>query len=128
MEARVRVAVVDDEESVRTALKRFLGGYGFDVVVFGSGEEFLGWLSSNRPTCAVLDVHMPGMTGLEIHERVKQMGVGVPCIVLTADGTMRDAALAGGAAGFVGKLADGRELLVAIRAATRGKGNEDNGD
>jgi FixJ family two-component response regulator len=113
----VQVAVVDDEESVRTALRRFLGGSGFDVVTFASGEEFLDWLSSNRPDCALLDVHMPGATGLEIQERVKQMGMPVPCILLTADGSMRERALAAGAAAFVGKLADGRELLSAIASA-----------
>jgi FixJ family two-component response regulator len=121
MTAVVQIAVVDDEESMRTALRRFLGGHGFEVITFASGEEFLGWLSSHRPDCAVLDVHMPGLNGLEVQDRLAGAQVPVPCVVISSDdeADTRERALAAGAAAFVRKSAPKEELLSAIRTATK---------
>jgi CheY-like chemotaxis protein len=73
----------------------------------------------HRPDCAVLDVHMPGLSGLQVQERIAGALNPVPCIVLTADDepVTRERALAAGAADFVRKVAPGEDLLSAIESA-----------
>ena len=63
MSAHPRIAVVDDEASVRTALGRLLRLAQYDVKAFASGEEFIDSLATHRPSCVLLDIHMPAMTG-----------------------------------------------------------------
>ncbi|HMM77754.1 MAG TPA: response regulator [Gammaproteobacteria bacterium] len=81
--ARPCIAVVDDEESIRKALRRLLRSTGMDVDTFPSGAEFLAALSSRRPDCLVLDLHMPEMNGFEVQRRLTQLGIRLPLIVIT---------------------------------------------
>jgi FixJ family two-component response regulator len=82
-----RVAIVDDDESVRVGLRRLCRAFGFAAAVYGSGEEFLSAVESD-PLCAeclILDTHMPGMSGIELQRHLLAAGVRIPTIVLTAD-------------------------------------------
>lgn len=116
---RSLVAIVDDEEGVRTMLRRVLRHAGFDVATFASGAEFLDSLAVRVPACAVIDVHMPGLSGLEAQSRMQRRGHPVPTIFITAS---TDAALdaavrhAGGVALLRKPFASDR-LLAAVEAA-----------
>lgn len=78
------VALVDDEAPVRVALGRLLRLANHTVLAFGSGEEFLESLAVRRPDCVLLDVHMPGLTGLEVQARLRAAGLDLPVIFITA--------------------------------------------
>jgi FixJ family two-component response regulator len=78
------IAVVDDEAGVRTMLRRVLRHADYEVAVFASGEDFLASLATHTPACVILDVHMPGLSGLEAHARMRSQGFAVPAIFITA--------------------------------------------
>jgi FixJ family two-component response regulator len=78
------VAVVDDESAVRIALRRLLRLADFDVILFDSGEQFLASLGDRRPACVVLDVHMPGLSGLDVLQRLRSSDFDIPVVCITA--------------------------------------------
>jgi CheY-like chemotaxis protein len=78
------IAVVDDEPGVRTMLRRVLRNASYDVVTFGSGAEFLDALGEQAPACVILDVHMPGMSGLEVLSRMRDLACDTRAILITA--------------------------------------------
>ncbi len=84
-----RVAVVDDDESFVRSLGRLLRSAGFPVQTFCSGGDFLAALPENAPECIVLDVHMPEMNGLELHDKLLAQGVTLPVVFMTAQETPR---------------------------------------
>ncbi len=119
--SRLRVAVVDDEEPVRKALRRLFHSAQFDVEVFAAGQDFLNSLRRRLPDCVVLDLHLPGLTGLEVLQRLRQEGSRLPVLVITGKdeaGSMQ-AAFAAGAADYLVKPLDGQTLLAAVDAAVR---------
>lgn len=79
-----RIAVVDDEAAVRTMLRRVLRLADYDVETFASGDDFLCSIATRRPDCAVLDVHMPGLSGLEVNARLRAMPLPVPAVFISA--------------------------------------------
>jgi FixJ family two-component response regulator len=113
------IAVIDDEEAVRKALRRLLRSAGLSVVTFSGGREFLASLASARPDCAVLDLHMPDVTGFDVLERLTEMKAGVPVIVVTGQDSPDAEArvMRSGAAAYVRKPVDDRVLLDTIAAA-----------
>jgi len=115
-EKRQRIAVVDDEVSVRKALQRLLRSAGMDVDMFPSGAAFLLALQNLKPDCVVLDLHMPDVNGFDVQERMAQWGMRVPMIVITGHGTeeSRTRAIAGGADLYLLKPIDDRVLLDGI--------------
>ena len=78
------VALVDDEAPVRAALGRLLRLADYAVLPFASGEEFLDSLASRVPDCVLLDVHMPGLTGLQVQARLREAGLDLPVVFITA--------------------------------------------
>ena len=124
MKTRLLIAVVDDEEPVRKALGRFLRAVGFDVEVFPGGEEFLRTLPHHQPDCAVLDLHMPEVTGFEVQARLAEVHPRVPVVIITghdsADAQQR--AVAGGASAYLRKPVDGQALLESITSALKSAG------
>lgn len=112
------IAVVDDDESVCKALKRLLGSAGYHASTFTRGAEFLRSVETRRPDCVVLDVHMPGMTGLDVLARLKDSGSEVPVIIITAydDRETHQKALQAGAL-FLRKPFNDQALLDAIHDA-----------
>ena len=113
------IAVVDDEESVLKALERLLRSAGFDVEKFGSGAEFLRALDDRIPTCLVLDLHMPQITGFEVQSRLAARHSGVPVVVITGQDSSeaRERAIEGGAAAYLRKPVEGQALLDAVARA-----------
>lgn len=120
-DAKLHVAVVDDDESVCRALKRLLRADGMASESFVTGDALLLALALNegkwRPDCIVLDVQMPGINGLEVQRRLA--GTGMPIVFVTAhdDPAMRDAALAAGASAYLHKPFDDEVFIGAVRAA-----------
>jgi FixJ family two-component response regulator len=114
------VAVVDDDESVRRALKRVLHSFGVEAETFPSGEAFLSTLSSGascHPACVIVDFQMPGVDGLELLRRLAP--TGVPIIFMTGhdDPAVRNKAFAIGAPGYLKKPLDGVALIGAVEKA-----------
>ena len=113
-------AIVDDEESVGRAIRRLLKSAGIEAEVFTSGDGFLDRLSSDstyRPDCVILDVLMPGISGLEVQRRLA--GRGLPIIIMTAhdDVTVRAQVLAAGAIDYLRKPFDAAALIRAVQSA-----------
>lgn len=113
------VAVVDDEESVRKALRRLLRSAGMQVETFSSGQEFLNSLTSHQPDCLLLDLHMPGLTGLDVQCRLAAAKTRLPTIIITGHDQpgVANEALSAGASAYLTKPADERVLLEAITRA-----------
>jgi FixJ family two-component response regulator len=113
------VAVVDDEPAVRKALGRLLRTVGYEPRQFAGAEEFLRALAHERFACVVLDLQMPGMSGLELQALPAFRQARVPAVVISArdDDATRSACLAAGALACLAKPVDDAELLAAIGAA-----------
>ncbi len=117
---RPYIAVVDDDPSVRKSLLRLLRTIDMDSSAFSCGEDVIQSLSQRQPDCLLLDINMPGMDGLQVRDRLYSLGFAIPVVFLTAldDGATRQRALAGGAAAFLQKPMNDKELEAAIASAT----------
>ncbi len=113
------VAIVDDDEAVRAAIEDLLSSVGIKARSFASAEEFLRSGIKTEIACLVSDIRMPGMTGLELQEKLVTEGSQIPIIFVTAYGNtrMREQALEAGAIDFLGKPFDDEKLLGSVRAA-----------
>lgn len=119
MSATPTVFVVDDDPSVRDSLTWLLESVRLRVQTFASGQDFLDALEPDHAGCLVLDLRMPGLGGLEVHERLVARGVTMPVIVLTGFGDVPVAvrALKSGAFDFLEKTISQHQLLERIQAA-----------
>jgi FixJ family two-component response regulator len=113
------ISIVDDDKAVRDALRRMLMAHGFTPVVFGSAEQFLTTAQPADTSCLILDVRMPGMTGLALHEYLMSEGVHIPTILITALPTSgeRERALASGVFSYLEKPLSEQRLLDTVRDA-----------
>ena len=114
-----KVFVVDDDASVRVALDRLIRSAGLVVDTFASAEDLLEAWPSDNWGCLIVDIQMPGLSGLELQTKLAALGSTVPIIFITAhdDPNARSRALNGGAADFLEKPFDDDELIAAIHAA-----------
>jgi FixJ family two-component response regulator len=117
--AHARISIVDDDASMREAIKGLLVAAGFDAEVFTSAEEILNSGRLADTACLVLDVRMPGMSGIELQDRLIALGCAVPIIVITAhaEEEERARALERGAVGCLQKPFGRDALLGAIARA-----------
>lgn len=115
----IRVALVDDDDSVRKAFGRLLSASNFDIKTYGSARDFLKSLKSDLPQCLVLDLHMPDLTGLDVQNQLMRIGIKIPTIVITAynEPGIRERCESAGAAAFLLKPLNGTSLIDAINAA-----------
>lgn len=113
------IYVIDDEIAIGVVLQRLLRSVGLEVRPFTSAQEFLSAKLQDAPGCVVLDVRMPGMSGLEVQQRLAAAGICLPVIFLTgqADVEMTVQAMKAGAVEFLIKPFREQELLDAIQAA-----------
>jgi FixJ family two-component response regulator len=113
------VAVVDDDELMRSALQGLLKEAGFSVRAFGSAEEFLSSDQHRHAACLIADIRMPGMSGLDLQARLNAEQIKIPTIFITAhgDARMRMQALRAGAVEFLTKPFDDEVLVDRVRAA-----------
>ena len=112
------IGVIDDDHGVRRATERLLRSMGFQVEVFSSAKDFLLSAHVHHTSCLILDMQMPGMTGLELHRHLTAAGTRIPTIFITAelDQTVRARVLKAGAL-YLPKPFDDEDLLMAIRLA-----------
>jgi len=113
------VAIIDDDDLMRSALQGLLKEAGFSARAFGSAEEFLGSDEHRHAACLIADIRMPGMSGLELQARLNAEAIRIPTIFITAhgDARMRMQALRAGAVEFLTKPFDDEVLLDSLRAA-----------
>jgi len=113
------ISIVDDDEGVRDALNSLIRSAGYKCAVFPSAEAFLGSGRLGETDCMVLDIRMPGLTGLELQLRLQEMKCAIPIIFVTGQGDegLRAKAIEDGAAAFFGKPFSDDALLGAIRSA-----------
>ena len=111
------IIVIDDDNAVVAALEALLGSFGMEVLAFPSAESFLAVRTQHPGRCLLLDVRLPGMSGLELQEALIAQADSRPIIFISghADTEDRDRALAGGAVHFFTKPCDGRKLHDCIR-------------
>lgn len=111
------VGVIEDDDSVRGALRRVFQSAGIETSLFATAEEYLADPQCARCECLVIDVRLPGMSGLELLERLRAENPGkAAAIVITShdDERVRNRALAAGAIGFFSKPFDNRQLRIAV--------------
>ncbi len=113
------VFVVDDDPSVRSAIERLIGTVGLQVQMFGSANEFLASKLPNVPSCLVLDIRLPGLSGLALQRRLAETDIQIPIIFITShrDVPMTVRAMKAGAVEFLTKPFHDQDLLDAIHLA-----------
>ena len=115
------ICVVDDDESVRRSTRLLIESLGFRVATFESAEAFLKSEKRHDTSCLILDVQMPGISGLQLQTRLARDGHSIPVIFITAydDNQSRRQAMQAGAVAFLDKPFTDDQLLQAIRSALR---------
>ncbi len=118
-EALPTVFIVDDDRGLRQAIQDLVESVGLRAESFASGEDFLRAKRMNRPSCLVLDVRLPRMSGLDFQQRLTEAGIQIPIIFITAHGDipMSVRALKSGALEFLTKPFRDQDLLDAIHQA-----------
>ena len=114
------ITVIDDDDSVRESLQSLLRSTGYTVSVFPSAEHFLQQPDHPDADCLILDVRMPGMSGIELQRHLRSQGVNLPIIFITAlgDESTRARALAGGAVAVLVKPFSEELVLDALGTAS----------
>ena len=112
------IAIVDDDRSVQRALKDLIESAGLSARCFASANDFLETDQRNQTACLVVDIRMPGMSGLELQAKLKAEGSRIPIIFITAhsDAKMKVQAMKAGAVEFLSKPFDNEVLLEKVRA------------
>lgn len=108
--------VVDDDPSVGRALRRLVRSLDIECILYASGEELLSEIAQARPTFVLLDIHMPGISGIEVLRAMHTRGIDVPTVMMTGverDGT-RATCLAAGAAGVLAKPVDAKTIATLL--------------
>lgn len=113
------VFIVDDEESIRVSLQRFLISHGYQTKVFSSATDFMEHPIHKGAGCMILDLQMPGMSGIELQQKLVNLGNTLPIVFLTAQGDIPTSvkAMKLGAEDFLPKMPDSDELLDAVERA-----------
>ena len=121
MSARKLVVLVDDDKAMLRSLERLLNASGFDTEVFSSAEAFLARNSAREAACLVLDIHLGGMSGIELRRRLAASGSAVPVVFMTAfdDESTHDKAMEAGCVACLHKPFPARMLIGAIETAAQ---------
>ena len=115
------IAVVDDDRSVHEALENLISSVGYEVKLFASAEAFLDSDAPLQTDCAILDLWLPGISGLELQRKLAADGLSIPAIIITANGNEKNQAEAveAGAIAFLRKPFKEKVLLAAIDSALK---------
>jgi FixJ family two-component response regulator len=114
------ISIVDDDHSVREALVGLMQSHGFHAESFDSGSFFLGSETLHRTDCLIVDMHMPGMSGLALFDAMEMAGQRIPTILITArhNAEAKDRALLAGIHCYLPKPFAEAEILHCVRSAT----------
>jgi FixJ family two-component response regulator len=115
------ISIIDDDESVRTAMRRLVRSLGLAVHTFASAEEFLQSAYVSDSSCVITDVQMPGVSGVELQSRLLAQGCRTPIIFITAfpDESVQAQAMRAGAICFLSKPFDGARLIACLDTALK---------
>lgn len=118
-ESSAIIAIVDDDPSVREGLSSLIRSAGLQVETFASAQEFLARPGAEAPSCLVLDLQMPGLSGLDLQKRMAEAGLEIPIVFLTGHGNIPASvqAMKAGAVEFLTKPFEEQDLLQAIQEA-----------
>jgi FixJ family two-component response regulator len=118
-QSKAVIAVVDDDASVRQGLERLIRSLGWTAETFVSAQEFLARAWTEPPACIVLDLQLPGVSGLDLQKRMAEIGLKTPIVFLTGHGNIPSSvqAMKAGAIEFLTKPFDEQDLLRAIQEA-----------
>jgi FixJ family two-component response regulator len=118
-ESNAVIAIVDDDPSVRRGIERLIRSAGWDAETFASAHEFLSRDSAQPPSCLILDLQLPGLSGLDLQKRMAEFGLEIPIVFLTGHGNIPASvqAMKAGAIEFLTKPFDEEDLLRAIQEA-----------
>jgi FixJ family two-component response regulator len=118
-ESDALIAIVDDDPSVRRGLQRLIRSAGWKAETFASAQEFLARPLADAPSCLVLDLQLPGLSGLHLQQRMAELGLDIPIVFLTGHGNIPASvqAMKAGAIEFLTKPVDEQNLLKAIQEA-----------
>jgi len=120
------ISIVDDDKSVREATKSLVRSLGYNAVTFGSAEEFLGSAYLMTTACLITDIQMPGLSGVELQERLIADGNRLPMIFITAfpNERLEGQVLGRGAIGYLTKPFNENRLIEFIDAALKSRGGQ----
>jgi FixJ family two-component response regulator len=115
------IAIVDDDEPLREALGSVMKAAGFSPRTFTSAEDFLACEDCDDTACLILDVRLPGMSGIELQKKLSRTNAGLPIVFVTAhgDASLRESLMRAGAAAFLYKPVRSDALLKEIRRALK---------
>ena len=118
-ESEAIIAVVDDDPSAREGLSSLIRSAGLQVETFASAQEFLARSGAETPSCLVLDLQLPGLSGLDLQKRMAEVGLEIPIVFLTGHGNIPASvqAMKAGAVEFLTKPFDEHDLLQAVHEA-----------
>ncbi|MCY1666919.1 response regulator transcription factor [Rhizobium sp. SL86] len=122
MPAVPTIAIVDDDPAIREALEDLVHSYGYGSALFASAEELLGFDRRDTIGCMIVDIAMPGLSGLDLQDELHRSGWKTPVIFLTShrDAHTREAAIRGGAFAYLTKPAAFQQVIDAIEQALAG--------
>ena len=117
--AEALIAIVDDDASVREGLQSLIRSAGWRVETFASAQDFLGRRGAEAPSCLILDLQLPGLSGLDLQKQMAQVGLEIPIVFLTGHGNIPASvqAMKAGAVEFLTKPLDEQKLVDAIHEA-----------
>jgi FixJ family two-component response regulator len=121
MTNRPLISIVDDDQPFRESMRRIMISLGYSVETFSSPAEFLASPLLDHIDCLIADVNMPGMTGVELHKQIVDVGYGIPTILMTAypDEVIRSRALKNGVVCYLSKPVDDSCLERCVRSALK---------
>lgn len=128
MSSKIQISIVDDDEQYRAALADLMQAMSFAIEAFTSAVDFLASPNIRHTSCLIADVHMPHMTGAELHTRLLQLGYDIPTILITAypDESARARALGQGVVCYLTKPVGEELLLACVDAALRRAKSDEN--
>jgi FixJ family two-component response regulator len=118
---RTHISIVDDDQPFRESMRKLVMLFGYTVEAFPSAADFLASRLLSETACLIADVHMPGMTGVELHRQLVDRGYAIPTILLTAypEEAVRDRALKDGVVCYLSKPVDDDHLERCLRSVLR---------
>jgi FixJ family two-component response regulator len=128
MSSKIQISIIDDDEQFRAALADLMQAMGFTIEAFPSAEDFLASPNVRHTSCLIVDVHMPRMTGTELHSHLVGSGYDIPTILITAypDDSARALALGQSIVGYLTKPIDEEVLLGCVESALQRAKSDEN--
>lgn len=128
MSSEIQISIIDDDEQSREAIADLMQAMGFTIETFPSAVDFLASPNVRHSSCLIVDVHMPRMTGTELHSHLVGSGYDIPTILITAypDDGARARALGQGVVGYLTKPIDEKVLLGCVESALQRAKSDEN--